>query len=135
MRVKEESGNPGLKRNIQNTKMTASSPSTSWQTDGETHGNSDRLFSRAPQSLQTVAAAMKLRLLLLGRTALTNRDTVLKRRDITLPTKFPVIKAMVFLVVMYRCESWSIKKAENQRTDAFKLWCWRRLLKVSWISL
>ena len=111
MRMKEESGNPGLKLNIQNTKMTASGPSTSWQTDGETHGNSDRLFSRAPQSLHTVAAAMKLRLLLLGRTALTNRDTVLKRRDITLPTKVIIVKALVFPVLVYGCESWTEKKS------------------------
>ena len=111
MRMKEESGNPGLKLNIQNTKMTASGPSTSWQTDGETHGNSDRLFSPAPQSLHTVAAAMKLRLLLLGRTALTNRDTVLKRKDITLPTKVIIVKALVFPVLVYGCESWTEKKS------------------------
>ena len=98
--------------------MTASGPITSWQTDAETHGNSDRLCSGAPQSLQKVAAAMKWRRLPLGRTALTNRDTVLKRRDITLPTKVIIVKALVFPVLVYGCESWTEKKSWM-----LKNWC------------
>ena len=85
----------------------------------------------APKSLQMVTAAMKLSHLLLGRKAMTNLDSILKSRDITLPTKVCLVKATVFPVVKYRCESWTIKKAERQRTDAFELWCWRRLLRVS----
>ena len=87
-----------------------------------------------PKSLQMVTAAMKLRHLLLGRKAMTSLDRILKSRDITLPTKVPLVKAMIFPVVMYRYESWIIKKAEGQRTDAFKLWCWRRLLRVLWTA-
>ena len=92
------------------------------------------LFLWAPKSLQMVTAAMKLRLLLLGRKVITNLDSILKSRDITLPTKVHLVKAMVFPVVMYVCESWTIKKAECWRTDAFQLWCWRRLLKVPWTA-
>ena len=92
------------------------------------------LFSWAPKSLQIVAIAMKLRCLLLGRKAMTSLESILKNRDITLPTKFCLIKAMVFPVVMYGCESWTIKKAEHQRVDAFELWCWRRLLRVPWTA-
>ena len=92
------------------------------------------LFSWAPKSLQMVTAAMKLRHLLLGRKLMTNLDSILKSRDITLPTKVPVDKVMVFPVVMYGCESWTVKKAEHQRTDAFELWCWRRLLRVPWTT-
>ena len=92
------------------------------------------LFFGAPKSLLMVTAAMKLRHLLLRRKAMTNLDSILKSRDITLPTKFHIVKAMVFPVVMYGCESWTIKKAEHQRTDAFKLWCWRRLLRVPWTT-
>ena len=94
--------------------------------------NSDRPFSWAPKSLWTVTAAMKLRQLLLGRKAITNLDSVLKSRDITLLTRVHLVKAMVFPVVMYGCDSWTIQKAEYQRIDAFKLWCWRRLLRVPW---
>ena len=86
------------------------------------------LFFWAPKSLQMVIAAMKLRLLLLGRKVMTNLDSIFKSRDITLPTKVHLVKAMVFPVVMYGCESWTVKKAEHQRIDAFELWCWRRLL-------
>ena len=93
-------------------------------------GNSVRLFFWAPQSLQMVTAAMKLRRLLLGRKVITNLDSILKSRDITLPTKVYLVKAMVFPVVMYGCESWTVKKAEGQKMDAFELWCWRRLLRV-----
>ena len=92
------------------------------------------LFSWAPKSLHTVTAAMKLRHLLLGRKAVTNLDSILKSRDITLPTKVYLVKTMVFPVVMYGWESWTIKKAEHQRTDAFELWCWRKLLRVPWTA-
>ena len=88
----------------------------------------------APKSLQMVAAAMKLRHLLLGRKVITNLDNILKSREITLPTKVHQIKAMVFPVVMYGCESWTVKKAECERIDAFELWCWRRLLRVPWTA-
>ena len=93
-------------------------------------GNSGRLFSWTPKSLQMVTAAMKLRHLLLGRKAMTNLDSILKSKDITLPTKVRLVKAMFFPVVMYGCESWTRKKAECQRIDAFELWCWRRVLRV-----
>ena len=92
------------------------------------------LFSWAPKSLQLVTAAMKLRHLLLGRKAMTNLDSVLKSRDITLPTKVCLVKAMVFLVVIYGCESWTRKKAKHQRINAFELWCWRRLLRIPWTA-
>ena len=101
------------------------------------NGNSDRLyFGGAPKSLQMVIAAMKLKdaCLLLGRKVMTNLDSILKSRDITLPTKVHLVKAMVFPVVMYGCESWTIKKAEHQIIDAFELWCWRRLLRVPWTA-
>ena len=99
------------------------------------NGNSDRLyFLGAPKSLQMVTAALKLRRLLLERKAMTNLDSILKSRDITLLIKIRIIKAMVFPVVIYRCESWTIKKAERRRIDAFELWCWRRLLRVLWIA-
>ena len=98
-------------------------------------GNSVRLyFFGAPKSLQMVIAAMKLRRLLLGRKVMTNLDSILKSRDITLSTKVCLVKAMVFPVVMYGCESWTIKKAECRRIDAFELWCWRRLLRVPWTA-
>ena len=92
------------------------------------------LFLGAPKSLQMVIAAMKLRCLLLGRKVMTNLDSIFKSRDITLPTKVCLVKAVVFPVVMYRCESWTVKKAECQRIDAFELWCWRRLLRVPWTA-
>ena len=88
----------------------------------------------APKSLQMVIAAMKLRCLLLGRQVMTNLDSILKSRDVTLPTKVRLVKAMVFPVVMYGCKSWTVKKAERQRIDAFELWCWRRLLRVPWTA-
>ena len=97
-------------------------------------GNSDRLFSSAPKSLWMVTATMKLRHLLLGRKTVKNLDSMLKSRDITLPTKVHLVRAMVFPVVTYGCESWTKKKGENQRTDAFELWCWRKLLRVPWTS-
>ena len=98
------------------------------------NGNSKRLFSWAPKSLQMVTAAMKLRYLLLGRKAMTNLDNILKSRDITLSTKVCIIKAMVFPVGMYGCESWTIRKSESWKNDAFELWCWRRLLRVPWTA-
>ena len=111
----------------------ASCPITSWQIDGETMENSDRLFSWAPKSLQMVTVAIKLRRLLLGRKGMTSLDNIFKTRDITLPTKFCLVKAMVFPKVMYGCESWTIKKAEHQRIDAFETY-WRRFLRVPWTA-
>ena len=130
MKLKEESEKTGLELNIQKTKIMASSPITSWQIQGEIM-ETVRLLG-APKSLQMVTAAMKLRHLLLGRKAMTNLDSILKSRDFSLPTKVCLVKAMVFPVGMYGCESWTIKKAEHQRIDAFELWCWRRLLRVPW---
>ena len=113
----------------------ASSPITSWQIDGATVETvADFIFWGAPKSLQMVITTMKLRCLLLGRKLMTNLDSILKSRNITLSTKVCLVKAMVFPVVMYGCESWTIKKAEHQRIDAFELWCWRRLLRVSWTA-
>ena len=129
MKVKEESEKVDLKIKVQKTRIMASSPITSWQIDGETM-ETDTLYSWAPKSLQVVSAAMKLRHLLLGRKLMTNLDSILKSRYITLPTKVHLVKAIVFPIVMYGCESWTIKKSECQRIDAFELWCWKRLLRV-----
>ena len=113
----------------------ASDPITSWQIDGETMETVTDLFSWAPKSLWTVTSSHEIkRPLLLGRKAMTNLDSILKSRDITLPTKVRLVKAMVFPVVTYGCESWTVKKAERRRTDAFELWCWRRLLRASWTA-
>ena len=122
MKVKEESEKVGLKLNIQKTKIMASGPITSWQIDGETVTD----FILAGSKITADGDCS----LLLRSKVMTNLDSILKSRDITLPTKVRLIKAMVFPVVMYRCESWTIKKAECQRNDAFELWCWRRLLRV-----
>ena len=130
MKVKEESEKVGLKLNIQKTKIMASGPITSWETDGETVSN---FIFGAPKSLQMVTAAMK-RHLLLGRKVMTDLDSTLKSRYITLPTKVYLVKAMVFPVVMYGCEGWTIKKADRQRIDAFVLWCWRKLMRVPWTA-
>ena len=134
MKVKEESEKVGLKLNIQKTKIMASGPITSWQIDGETIETLKNFILRVSKitSLGNHSHEIK-RCLLPGRKAMTNLDSILKSRDITLP-KVHLVKAMVFLVVMYGCESWTIKKAECQRTDAFELWCWRRLLKVPWTA-
>ena len=134
--MNRESEKFGLKLNIQKTKIMVSGPITSWQIDGETMETViDFIFlGSAPKSPQMVTAAMKLKRLLLGRKAMTNLDHILKSRDITLPTKVHLVKAIVFPVVMYGCESWTIKKAEHQRIDAFKLCCWRRLLRVPWTA-
>ena len=131
MRVREESEKPGLKLNIQKTKITASSPITSWQIDGgKVETTSDFIFL-GPQITVDVDWRHEIqRCLLLGRKAMTNVDSILKSRDITLPTKICRVKAVVFPVVMYGCERWIIKKAECWRIDAFELWCWRRLLRV-----
>ena len=122
MKVKVESEKVGLKLNIQKTKIMASGPITSWQIDGETVETvADFIFWGAPKSLQMVTAAMKLKdALLLGRKVMPNLDSIFKSRDITLPTKVHLVKAMVFPVVMYGCEIWTIKKAECQRIDAFE---------------
>ena len=133
MNVKEESENIGLKLNIQKTNM-ASGPITSWQIDGETKDTVAEFVFKAPKSLQMVTAAMKLRHLLLGRKVMTNLDSIFKSRDITFPTKVHLVKAMVFPVVRYGCESWTIKKSECQRIDAFEMWCWRRLLRAPWTA-
>ena len=128
MKVKEESGKVGLKLNIQKTKIMASGPVTSWQINGETVA--DFIFLGPKITADGDCSHEIKRRLLLGRKAMTNLDIILKSRD--LQTKIHLVKAMVFPVVMYGCESWIIKKAECQRIDAFELWCWRRLLRVPW---
>ena len=133
MKVKEEREKVGLKFNIQKTKIMASSPITSWQIDGETMETvTDFIFLSSKITADGDCNHEIKRHLLLGRKAITYLDSILKSRDITLPTKAHLVKAMVFPVVMYGCESWTIKKTEYQRTYAFKLWCWRILLRVSW---
>ena len=134
MKVKEESEKGGLKLNIQKTKIMASGPITSWEIDGETVETLSDFILGAPKSLQMVIAAVKLRRLLLGSKVMSNLDSILKSSDITLPTKVHLVKAMVFPMVIYRCESWTVKKAEHQRIDAFEVWCWRRLLRVPWTA-
>jgi len=123
----------GLKLNIQKIKIMASGPITSWEIDGETV--SDFTFQGSKITADSDCSHEIKRHLLLGRKAMTNLDSILKSRDITLPTKVSLVKATVFPVVMYRCESWTIKKAERQRMDAFELWCWRRLLREMVIYL
>ena len=127
MKVKEESEKVDLKLNIQKTKIRASGPITSWEIDGETVETvSDFIFGGAPKSLQMVIAAMKLKdaySLEGGRKVMTNLDSIFKSRDITLQTKVHLVKAMIFSVVMYGCESWTVKKAEHRRIYAFELWC------------
>ena len=134
IKVKEESEKVGLKLNIQKTKIMTSGPITSWQMGGETMKTPRDFIFWAPKSLQMVTAAMKLRRLFLRRITVTNLDSILKSRDITLPIKVSLVKAMVFPVVMYGCESWTIKKARCPRIDPFSLWCWRRLLRVPWTA-
>ena len=131
MKVKEESEKLGLKLNIQKTKIMASSPITSWKIDGETMEKVTKFIFLVFKITADGECSHEIkRCLFLGRKALTNLDSILKSKDITLPTKVHLIKAMVFPVVMYGCESWTLKKAEHQRTDAFEPWCWRRLLRV-----
>ena len=133
MKVKEESEKVGLKLNIQKTKIMASGSITSWQIDGKTVETvADFIFLGSKLTADGDCSNEIKRRLLLGRKVMTNLDSVLKSRDITLPTKFPLVKAMVFPVVMYGCESWTVKKAERRRIDGFELWCWRRLLRVPW---
>ena len=134
MKVKEESEKAGLKLNIQKTKILASGPITSWQIDGETVETVTDYFLELQKSLQMVTPAKKLKDACSGRKAMTNLDSILKSRDITFPTKVHLVKALVFPVVMCGCESWTIRKAERQRIDAFELWCWRRLLRVPWTA-
>ena len=132
MKMKEKSEKVGLKINIQKTKITASGLITSWQIDGETVSDFISLVSKITTG-GDCSHEIK-RLLLLVRKVMTNLDSIFKSRDIILPTKVHLVKAMVFPVVMYGCKSWTIKKAERQRIDAFELWCWRRLLRVPWTA-
>ena len=133
MKVKEESEKVGLKLNIQKTKIVASGPITSWEIDGETVETvSDFILGSSKITADDDCSHEIKRRLLLGRKVMTNLDSILKSRDLTFPTKVHLVKAMVFPVVMYGCESWSVKKAERRRIDAFELWCWRRLLRVPW---
>ena len=132
MKVKEESEKVGLKLNIQKTKIMASSPITSWQIGGETVA--DFILGGSRITTDGDCSHEIKRRLLLGRKAMTNLDSLLKSRDIALPTKLRLVKAIVFPVIMHGCESWTIKRAEHRRIDAFELWCWRRLLRVSWTA-
>ena len=135
MKVKEENEKVGLKLNVQKTKIMASGPITSWQIDGETMETvTDFIFLGSEITADGDCSHENKTHLLLGRKAMTNLDSVLKSRDITLSTKVCPIKAMVFPVVMYGCESWTTEKAKHQRIDAFKLWHWRRLLRVPWTA-
>ena len=135
MKVKEESEKVGLKLNIQKTKIMASGPITSWQIDGETVERvSDFIFGGSKIPADGDCSHEIKRCLLLGRKVMTNLDGILKSRGITLPTKVHLVKAMVFPVVMYGCESWTVKKAEHWRIDAFELWCWRSLLRDRWTA-
>ena len=135
MKVKEESEKVGLSLNFQKTKIMASGPITSWEIDGETVGTvSDFIFLGSKITADGDCSHEIKRCLLLGRKVMTNLDSLFKSRDITLPTKVHLVKAMAFPVVMYRCESWTIKKAECRRIDAFELWCWRWLLRIPWTA-
>ena len=135
MKVKEECEKVDLKLNFQKTKTMASGPFTSWQIDGETVETvTDFIFLGSNITIDGDFTHEIKRHLLLGRKFMINLDSILKSRDITLPTKVHLVKAIVFPVVMYGCESWTVKKAERQRIDAFELWCWRRLLRVSLIQ-
>ena len=135
MKMKEESEKVGLKLNIPKTKIIALDPITSWQTDGETIETvKDFIFLGSKTTADGDCSHETKKPLLLGRKVMTNLDSILKSRDITLPTIFHLVKAMVFPVVTYGCKSWTIKKAEHRRIDAFELWCWRRLLRVPWTA-
>ena len=130
MKVKEESEKVGLKLNIQKTKIMVSGPITSWEIDGETVGTASGFIFGGSK----ITADKIKRRLLLGRNVMTNLDSILKSRDISLPTKVRLVKAIVFPVVMYGYESWTVKKAEHWRIDAFELWCWRTLLRAPWTA-
>ena len=135
MKVKEESEKAGLNLNIQKTKIRTSSPITSWQIDRETIETMTDFISLGSKIIVNGDCSHEIkRCLLLGRKAMTNLDSILKSRDITLLTELHIVKAVVFPVVMYRCESWTTKKTEPGRIDAFELWCWRRLLRVPWAA-
>ena len=135
MKVKEESEKVDLKLNIQKTKIMASGPITSWQIDGETMETvTDFIFEGSQITADGDCSHEIKRCLLLGRKAMTNLDSILKSRDISLTTKVCLVKPMVFPVVIYECESWTVKKAERQRIDDFELWCWRRLLRIPWTA-
>ena len=135
MKVKEESEKVGLKLNIQRTEVMASDPITSQQIDGETvEIVIDFIFFCSKVTADDDCSHEIKRHLLLGRKSMANLDSILKSRDITFPTKVHLVKAMVFPVVMYGCESWTVKKAERRKIDAFELWCWRRLLRVPWTA-
>ena len=135
MKVREESEKVGLKLNIQKTKVMASSPISSWEIDGETVEIVTGFILGGSKITADADCSHEIkRHLLLGRKVMTNLDSIFKSRDITLPTKVHLVKAMVFPVVMYGCKSWTIKKAEHQRIDAFELWCWRKLLRVPWTA-
>ena len=135
MKVKVESEKFGLKLNVQKMKIMASSPTTPWEIDGETVETlSDLIFLGSKITADGDCSHEIKRRLLLGRKFMINLDSIFKSRDITLPTKVRLVKAMVFPVVMYGCESWTVKKAERQRIDEFELWCWRRLLRVPWTA-
>ena len=136
MKVNEESKKTGLKLNIWKTKIVASGPITSWEIDGETVETVvDFIFLGSKITADGDCSHEIKRHLLLGRKSVTNLDSILKSRDIILPTKVCLVKAMVFPVVMYGCQNWTAKKTECQRIDAFKLWCWRKLLKVPWTKV
>ena len=135
MKVKEETEKVGLKLNIQKTNIMASRPITSWQIDGETMETVRDLILGGSKITADGDYSHKIkRCLLLGRKVMTNLNSIFKIRDITLPTKVHLVKAMFSPVVMYGCENWTIKKAKHQRMDAFELWCWRRLLRVPWAA-
>ena len=135
MKVKKESEKIGLKLNIQKTKIMASGPIISWEIDGETVETvSDFIFLGSKITADGDCSHEIKRHLLLGRKVVTTLDSILKSRDITLPTKVRLVKAMVFPVVMHGCESWTVRKAKCQKIDAFELWCWRRLLRVPWTA-
>ena len=135
MKVKVESEKVGLKLNIQKTKIMASGPTTSWEIDGETVETVSDFILRASKITAVGDCSCEIkRCLLLGRKVMTNLHSIFKSRYITLPTKVCLVKVMVFPVVMYGCESWTVKKAECRRPDAFELWCWKRLLRVPWTA-
>ena len=135
MKVKEESEKAGLKLSIQKTKIMTSGPISSWQIDGETMETvRDFILGVSKITADGDCSYEIKRRLLLGRKVMTNLDSILKSRGITLSTKVCLVKAMVYPLVMYRCKSWTIKKAEHQRIDAFELWCWRRVLRVPWTA-
>ena len=135
LKVKEETEKVGLKLNLQKTKIMASGPITSWEIDGETVDTVADFILGGSKITADVDCSHEIKShLLLGRKVMTNLDSILKSRDITLPTKVRLVKAMVFSVVLYGCESWTMKKTEHLRIDAFELWCWRRLLSVPWTA-